>query len=418
MSDLYAILGVTKAVNDDGIKKAYRKLAMQWHPDKWSNGTNEERKTAEEKFKEITQAYEILNDSDKRQKYDQFGMDYFTKGGQDGPDMSNFFSQMGGFGPFAGFGGMQRQKREPTMPHIVQKINVTLQQAYCGAEIDVSFDRYDIKKDTTVEKTDVVCSTCKGQGTIIQMRQMGPMIQQSQQTCQSCKGEGIILSNKYFDKKKHKFNFSINKGVSSNDKVQIHDQGNQLPQCFKDNREFAGRDRTNVLLVFDVQNEVIIDGKKFTRGVNGDVSNVHVELSIDLHEAICGVRKNIKYLDGKILCIEIPSVISMDKKVVIVKNKGMSHFKNDDIYGDLFITVKINKKNLNNEQKTKIWKILSNTDIDTEDKKFKNNDVLKVETIDNYKPSNNSRHHVNDDDDDDDDDGRQFGGGQSQCTQQ
>lgn len=420
MTDLYSILGVNKSSTDQDVKKAYRKLAMKWHPDKWSSATESEKKQAEDKFKEITEAYEILNDKDKRQKYDQYGMDYFTKGGQEGPDMSDFFAHMGG-----GFGMKKQKKKEPSIPHIVEQIDVSFINAFNGFEINISINRYDLKKNVTVDKSDIICSTCKGNGRIVKIHQMGlGMMQQTQQTCSMCKGEGSVFSDKFFEKKKHSFTFDVPKGIVMNEKIIIHNQGNQIPQCFKD--QFAGQERSDVILVFNVENEVNIDGKKFTRGVNNNPFNIHTEMKIEPHEAICGANKTFKYLDNELMCIEIPSVFTLDEKIIVIQNKGMQYYKNEKMTGDLFITLKINKKIIDNDKKAKIWNILTNSNMDDVNKKTSDktkNFINKAITIDEFKPSNDKFAKYNRDKQSSNDNEEQFFGGfegmtPSGCTQQ
>ena len=110
--DYYEVLGVAKTASADEIKKAYRAAAMKWHPDRWVDGTEAEKKTAEEKFKEASEAYSVLSDPDKKAKYDQFG--FAGVDGQSGPDFSGGFGNLndilndlfgGGFSGFTGFGG-------------------------------------------------------------------------------------------------------------------------------------------------------------------------------------------------------------------------------------------------------------------------------------------------------------------------
>ena len=124
--DYYEVLGVGRNATVDEIKLAYRKAAMKWHPDRWVSGTDAEKKTAEEKFKEASEAYSVLSDPDKKAKYDQFG--FAGVDGQAGPDFSGGFGNLddllrdlfgggfggfGGFSGFGGFGGGQGQARHP-----------------------------------------------------------------------------------------------------------------------------------------------------------------------------------------------------------------------------------------------------------------------------------------------------------------
>lgn len=122
--DYYEVLGIDKNASVDDIKSAFKKMALKWHPDRWINGTDEEKKTAEEKFKEASEAYEVLSDPDKRAKYDRFGQ--AGLGGNPGPDFSGGFGNLndilndlfggGGFGGFSGFGGFGGVRRRTTRP--------------------------------------------------------------------------------------------------------------------------------------------------------------------------------------------------------------------------------------------------------------------------------------------------------------
>ena len=126
--DYYEVLGIDKNASADDIKMAYRKAAMKWHPDRWVNGTDEEKKTAEEKFKEISEAYSILSDETKRKQYDNGGRSF------EDMDMSVFFRD---FNPFGGF---RRQRKGNDIQYMV---TVTLQEAYSGCKktISVPYDK-------------------------------------------------------------------------------------------------------------------------------------------------------------------------------------------------------------------------------------------------------------------------------------
>ena len=150
--DYYSILGVSKDATDDEIKKSYRKLAMKYHPDRWANGTEEEKKDAESKFKDIAEAYEVLSDPQKRNQYDNGGMD-FDFGGFDPMDIFMRMSGMGGgFGGGFGsmFGGGKRVNKGSDV-HV--EVILTLEEAYEGGKRTVQVQK---------EKT---CKHCNGNGT-------------------------------------------------------------------------------------------------------------------------------------------------------------------------------------------------------------------------------------------------------------
>ena len=148
------MLGVAKTASADEIKKAYRAAAMKWHPDRWVDGTEAEKKTAEEKFKEASEAYSVLSDPDKKAKYDQFG--FAGVDGQSGPDFSGGFGNLndilndlfgGGFSGFTGFGGFgggqgrTQQQRVMKGRDIRTRIRLTLEEIASGAEKEITIER-------------------------------------------------------------------------------------------------------------------------------------------------------------------------------------------------------------------------------------------------------------------------------------
>ena len=150
--DYYEVLGVGRDASADDIKSAYRKLALKWHPDRWVDGTDAEKKTAEDKFKEASEAYQVLSDPDKRAKYDKFG--HAGLGGQGAPDFSGGFGNLqdilndlfggafgggfGGFGGFSGFGGQGRSSQGGQRVYrgrdIRTRVKLTLEEIAHGCE--------------------------------------------------------------------------------------------------------------------------------------------------------------------------------------------------------------------------------------------------------------------------------------------
>lgn len=166
--DYYEVLGVEKNASTDDIKSAFKKLALKWHPDRWVSGTEEEKKNAEEKFKEASEAYEVLSDPDKRTKYDRFGFSgaaaggYGNAGGFGGIDINDIlkdlfgsgfdfsggngggFGGFGGFSGFGGFGGGQRsQQRVVRGRDIRTRVRLTLEEIAKGVTKEVTIERYE-----------------------------------------------------------------------------------------------------------------------------------------------------------------------------------------------------------------------------------------------------------------------------------
>ena len=203
--DYYEVLGVDKGADDATIKKAYRKLAMKYHPDR-----NPDNKEAEEKFKEIGEAYEVLSDADKRAAYDRMGHEAFKNGGMNGAggggfggftDPMDIFAQMfgGGFGGFGGFGGGRRRQADPRRPgaDLRYDLDITLEEAAHGCDKTLEIERMVPcdKCGATGSKDGASgfkqCPTCHGTGVVT--RQNGFFVQQS--TCPSCRGAGQTISN-------------------------------------------------------------------------------------------------------------------------------------------------------------------------------------------------------------------------------
>ncbi|MCH5284873.1 MAG: molecular chaperone DnaJ [Akkermansiaceae bacterium] len=204
--DYYEVLGVAKDADESTIKKAYRKLAMKYHPDR-----NPDNKEAEEKFKEIGEAYEVLSDADKRAAYDRMGHDAFKRGGMGGAggggfegfggftDPRDIFAQMfGGMGGFGGFGGRAR-RADPRQPgaDLRYDLDISLEEAARGCEKRLKIERLvpcdacdaTGSKDGTSGYKE--CPTCHGSGVVT--HQSGFFVQQS--TCPTCRGAGQTISN-------------------------------------------------------------------------------------------------------------------------------------------------------------------------------------------------------------------------------
>ncbi|MFI3243424.1 MAG: molecular chaperone DnaJ [Akkermansia sp.] len=206
--DYYEVLGVSRDADDGTIKKAYRKLAMKYHPDR-----NPDDKAAEEAFKELGEAYEVLSDADKRAAYDRMGHEnYKNSGGQGGfgggggVDPMDIFAQMfggqGGFGGFGGFGGGGSRSRRPATPaqpgsDLRYDLDITLEEAARGCQKVIELERL-VPCDTchaTGSKDGKAgyktCQTCQGHGVVT--RQSGFFVQQT--TCPTCHGAGMSVTN-------------------------------------------------------------------------------------------------------------------------------------------------------------------------------------------------------------------------------
>lgn len=215
--DYYEVLGVDKKASADEIKKAYRKIAIKYHPDRQSGKSDTEKKEAEEKFKEAAEAYDVLHDEQKRQQYDQFGFNGpggfgggaggFGGGFGGGFSMDDIFSMFGdvfgghggGFG--GGFGGGSRGRQQFRGGDLRINVRLTLQEIATGVT-----KKFKVRKDVTCPHCSgsgaeagsgtETCKTCNGSGVVIRSRQSMFGMMQTQSACPTCNGEGTIIKNK------------------------------------------------------------------------------------------------------------------------------------------------------------------------------------------------------------------------------
>merc|ERR1712137_736011 len=257
----YALLEVDKNASESEIKKAYRKLVVKHHPDKGGDP---------EKFKEITRAYEVLSDSDKRSKYDRFGEDGLEDGGGDPGDI---------FDAFFGGGGRRSEKsrKRQRTKDVTQPLKVTLEQLYNGQTKKMAITRQVIDKKKGV----VACSDCDGQGVRIETIRMGPMIQRMQSQCSSCGGAGKSFKTK---QEREVLDVLVQKGSPDGHKVVFSEMADEHPDA----------DAGDVIFVLKQQ-----EHKLFKR--RG--ADLFMERKISLVEALCGFTLELEHLDGRKLHI-------------------------------------------------------------------------------------------------------------------
>lgn len=327
-SELYDVLGVPTSATGPQIKKAYMKLAKQYHPDK--NPSEE----AAEKFKEISAAYEVLSNSEKRELYDKYGMQGLKDGG---PPQDPFGGLMGGL---FGMGGGGRQRSGPKVAEDMQfKLGVTVKEFYNGKTTKLRATRNILCekcKGTGSKKpgVDVVCKTCNGRGIRIIVRQLGPgMMQRMEAPCGECNGRGETIAEK--DKclgckgkrvlpDSTTLEVNIDKGMKPGQRVTFHGKGNQIPD---------GRPGDIVIILAEKQD----NSCKFVRRGDDLVYNHKLTLS----EALTGYCFPITHLDDRVLVIQsmpgdIVKPYGNDNKRVI-EGEGFPKHKNPFLKGSLYV---------------------------------------------------------------------------------
>lgn len=337
--DYYDILGVAKSASAAEIKKAYRKKALKYHPDKNPGDTE-----AEEMFKKSAEAYEVLSDADKRAKYDRFGHSAFEGGGGfggGGMNMDDIFSQFGdifgsafggggGFSGFGGFGGQRRVKGS----NLRIRVKLTLEEVANGVEKKVKVKR----KVQAAGVTYKTCATCQGSGQVTKIANtiLGRM--QTAATCTSCGGAGQSIDKRPSGAdaqgliaEEETVSIKIPAGVESGMQLKVPGKGNGAP----------GDGVPGDLLV------AIETLEHDTLKREGD--NLHYDLYISFSEAVLGSSKEIDAVGGKVRIKLEPGIQS--GKILRLRGKGVSSI-NGYGNGDLLVHVNVwTPKELNKEQK-------------------------------------------------------------------
>ncbi|KAF5008314.1 hypothetical protein FDECE_5415 [Fusarium decemcellulare] len=338
--DLYELLGIERTATPDQIKKAYRKAALKYHPDKVPEDQREE---SEVKFKEVTQAYEILSDEQKRELYDVHGMAAFDKsrGGPGGPevDLNDILSQMFGFGMGPGGpggpGGPRRPRRSPDEE---QEYKVTLEELYRGKTVKFAANKQVLcgqcKGSGGKEKAkSSSCERCKGNGIVEAFRQIGPgMMRRETVLCDHCQGAGQVFKEKDRCKKckgkrttqeKKVLEIYIPRGSMQGERIVLEGEADQYP------------DQTPGDIVFTLVEE---PHDVFNR-IGHDLS---AELTVSLGESLSGFSRTVfKHLDGRGIRLERPrGKILRPGDILKVPGEGMP-MKRGETKGDLYLIVKV-----------------------------------------------------------------------------
>lgn len=341
--DYYEVLGVDRNVDDQALKKAYRKLAMKYHPDR-----NPDNKGAEEKFKEVNEAYEVLSDAEKRRRYDQFGHDGVN--GQFGGGSQGFGGGFGGFEDIFGdifgdvFGGQRTRRRGPERGQdIKQRVTISFEDAAFGKKIEIKLNRTEEcsechgsgAKAGTGKKT---CPTCNGTGEVrtVQRTPFGNI--QSSRTCSTCNGEGEIIETpcpkchgKGHTRKVKTIEVDIPAGIDDGQMIKLSGQGEIGKK---------GGPRGDLYIVVSIKEHPLFTREGF---------DVYFEMPITFVQATLGDEIEVPTIDGKVK-YTIPEG-TQSGTTFRLRDKGIPRLRGNS-RGDQYIkiTVEIPKK-LNEKQK-------------------------------------------------------------------
>jgi molecular chaperone DnaJ len=343
--DYYDILGVDKTSDEKTIKKAYRKIALKYHPDR-----NPDDKDAEEKFKEAAEAYEILSDADKKARYDRFGHQGMSGaaggggGGFGGMNMDDIFDQFGdifggafGGGGRRGGGGRQRVARGSDLRI---KIKLSLQEVANGVKKKIKVNKLVNAEGVTYS----TCGTCNGQGRVLRVQQTMLGAMQTQSTCQSCHGTGKTIGKRPsgadaqgLKRQEELVEINIPAGVEEGMQLKVGGKGNAGP--------FDGVPGDLLVVIEEETNELL----------QRDGQNLHYEAYVSFVDAALGDSLEVPLVEGKAK-IKVEAG-TQSGKMLRLRGKGLPSVQGYGT-GDLFVHINVwTPKKLSSEEKTILEKL-------------------------------------------------------------
>jgi len=317
----YDTLGVGPSATADELKKAYRKLAMKYHPDKNPNEG--------ERFKAISQAYEVLADEKKRKIYDEGGEEAIKEGGSGGGG----HNPMDIFDMFFGTGRRGRQEGPKKGKDMVHQLSVTLNELYNGTTRRLALNKNVICSKCEgyggKQGSETSCESCEGRGMKVRIQQIAPgMVQQIQSVCRECEGQGKWIkpqnrcktcNGKKTVREREILEVHIDKGMEDGQQIRFAGQGDAEP----------GIEAGDIIIVLDEEKH-----DKFTR--NG--MDLQMKMELNLVEALCGCQKAIETLDKRFLVITlVPGEVIKEGEYKSIIGEGMPHAKNQFDKGRLII---------------------------------------------------------------------------------
>ncbi|XP_065859220.1 chaperone protein dnaJ A6-like [Euphorbia lathyris] len=326
----YEVLGVPKTASPDEMKKAYKKAAIKNHPDKGGDP---------EKFKELSHAYEVLSDPEKREIYDQYGEDALKEGmggGSAAHSPFDIFDQLFGGGGFGG-GSSSRGRRQKRGEDVVHTLRVSLEDLYNGTSKKLSLARNTLcskcKGKGSKSGASGTCHGCRGSGMKVTTRQIGlGMIQQMQHVCPECRGSGEVISESdkcqqckgsKVTQEKKVLEVHVEKGMQNGQKIIFEGQADEAPDTVTG----------DIVFVLQLRNH-----PKFERRHD----DLIVEHTLTLTEALCGFQFSLTHLDGRQLLIKSdPGQVIKPGHYKAINDEGMPQHNRPFMKGKLYIHFKV-----------------------------------------------------------------------------
>ena len=349
--DYYEVLGVNKNSTPDEIKSAYRKAALKWHPDKWVNGTDAEKKTAEENFKEASEAYSVLSDENKKARYDRYGFAGMDGGSASGGaggfggfgdfDLNDILNSVfgrgfdfggGGFSGFSGFGGGSRGGTvKQRGSNLRVKVKLNLQEIAHGTKKKIKVSKFvactHCHGSGSEDGSTETCPTCHGRGQVVQTVNSFFGQMQTASVCPTCGGRGTVIKKKCTQcggegvvKGEEVIEIDIPAGVGEGMQLTVRGKGNAGPH-----------NGVNGDLLVLIEEEPHPDFER-------DESTLIYNLFITIPEAILGTQAEVPTVDGKVRVKIAPGTQS--GKVLRLRGKGLP-IVNGYGNGDMLVNVNV-----------------------------------------------------------------------------
>lgn len=317
------------------LQKNYKNLAKKWHPDRFSTKSEKEKKEAEEKFKEISEAYNTLSDPQKKQQYD-----FQQNGGAD-------FDPFEGFNPWDIFGGRGRSAQQMYKGQDIQiKVEISLEEAYNGGKKEVQYQKQTTcghcngtgSSDGKVE----TCQHCNGSGMVSEIKQQGNMRMVSSHPCPHCKGSGKKISKPCshcggngMTVTTYKETVEIPRGAKTGSYITLSGKGSELPKGYNGVNG-------DLHIIFIVKEHDIYEVSD---------NDIFMDLHVDIVDAMLGCEKTVKCIDGSEVKIKIPE-LTKHGHTFIIKGKGMPYINLKDTFGNCCAVITIDMpEKLTNKQK-------------------------------------------------------------------
>jgi len=409
---LYDRLEVQPNASQEEIKKKGRKTLIKSHPDKNPNDVE----VATKKFQEIQEALQILENPEKRNLYDQIGMDILKGDSSSHMNQNNPFGGNNPFGagfPFGDmFGGfnvnVQGNGQEERKENVIEKLNVTLEQIYNQEHVEFKYNHnvYCIKcnGEGSNDGTKSACKDCDGKGKIIQMIQMGPMVQYIAQPCGTCRGKGkIILEHNKCDVchgkcyvcKDKTITIPLQNGYGNGIKLQLEGKGHHYKN-----------QKTDLIVVINEIPHVM-----FKRNGN----DLYTEVTLKLYQSLFGFDKVLKHLDNRKLHLHCTGKTNFGS-IRKIQGEGMTDLRNG-IKGDIVIKFNIELPNITNETLIKALTLLDKKEYTSEKNLVKESDLIKILMVD-VQNTESFGSNENKNSDTTEEDSHINGDSQPECTQQ